>query len=146
MSIFSVILAKIKPAVVASEADVYNLFLRIRRGLPIFVHEVEAANQWIITNIPTVAARLNEVLASLTTLQATTGLTLPASALVAIADANKTVTALNAYATASAAGKTTVQSIAAGITAITQAGASHSALGIAIVSAPATAPASVPQP
>jgi len=102
-----------------TEADLIKVLGKIKDDVVILPGEINAALKWLAGNTPAIAADIQSVLSIVEVLGVATN---PAVA-TAVADANLAVTALNAYAAASNAGKPNVQAVVQGYVALQQANA-----------------------
>ena len=102
-----------------TEADLIKVLGKIKDDAVILPGEINAALKWLAGNTPAIAADIQSVLSIVEVLGVATN---PAVA-TAVADANLAVTALNAYAAASNAGKPNVQAVVQGYVALQQANA-----------------------
>ena len=121
-----------------TEADLIKVLGKIKDDVVVLPGEINAALKWLAGNTPAIAADIQSVLSIVEVLGVATN---PAVA-TAVADANLAVTALNAYAAASNAGKPNVQAVVQGYVALQQANAavalakSASAITVAAPAAP----------
>ena len=101
---------------VTTEQEVLTTYAKIIAEVPVLEAEVATALKWVQNNGPTIVTDLQEVLAIFSTV----GVVVPGPVLLA---ANAAVMALNAIAAAQAAGKTSTQTVVAGVVAVQQAAA-----------------------
>jgi hypothetical protein len=118
-----------------TEADVVMVITDIKAGVAVVESDLTAAEHWIASNTPAIAAAVQEVLS----LVETFGIGANPEVAVAVTAANAAVTALNAFAAASNTGSTPTQAVVAGYVAVQQANSAVSAAKAAAVSAPTTA-------
>jgi len=102
-----------------TEADLIKVLGKVKDDMVILPGEINAALKWLAGNTPAIAADIQSVLSIVEVLGVATNPTVA----TAVADANLAVTALNAYAAASNAGKPNVQAVVQGYVALQQANA-----------------------
>lgn len=118
-----------------TEADVVKVISAIKAGAEVVETDLTAAEHWIASNTPAIAAGLAQVLA----LVEEVGVGSNPEVAAAIAAANITVKALNAFAAASNTGASPAQAVVAGYVAVKQANAAVSSAMAATATAPTTA-------
>jgi len=102
-----------------TEDDIIKVLGKIKDEAVVLPGEINSALKWLAGNTPAIASDIQAVLSIVEVLGVATN---PAVA-TAVADANLAVTALNAYAAASKAGKPNVQAVVQGYVALQQANA-----------------------
>lgn len=116
-----------------TESDVLTLIAKIKAEVPVVENDINGALRWVANSAPSIAAAITEVAA----LVEQVGIMNP-TVLNAIADANKAIVALNAFASSMQKGQGTAASVVAGYVAV------KSAQGAAATAAVAAASSSKP--
>lgn len=114
-----------------TEADVEIVIVAIKNDVAVIESDLAAAQRWIVSNEPTIAADIQQVLGIVEAV----GLGANPEVAASVALANTAVTALNAFVSASNSGSTATQSVLAGYVAVKQA---QSAVAAAKAAAAAT--------
>jgi len=117
---------------VTTEAQVLQIIAQIKADVVVAEGQINTALTWVAQNVPTIAGDINNV----TALVQTVGLANAPAVATAIKDANLAVTALNAFAAASAAGQSNAQAVMQGYVAVKQAQAAVATAAAAAVTAP----------
>jgi hypothetical protein len=117
------------------EADVMAFIQKVDAGAEVLIADLEAAGNWIAANIATIDADLQTALGFATAVGGSN-----ATVAQIIADANVSVTALNAYASSINRGGAQISSVIAGYQAITGAAAAAATVKAAATSAVAANP------
>lgn len=128
-------LTSLQNFITETEADVEAVVAAIKQDEAVVEADLVAAQHWIASNAPTIAADIAEVL----NLAEDFGAGANPAFSAAVALANTSVAALNAFANASNAGATPAQSVVAGYVAVQQANSAVSAAKAAAAAAPTTA-------
>lgn len=118
-----------------TEADVVKVVTAIKADMAVIASDLVAAEHWIASNTPAIAADIQQVLG----LVEAVGITANPEVAIAVAAANTAVTALNAFANASNTGATPTQAVVAGYVAVKQAQSAVSSAMAAAVTAPTVA-------
>lgn len=113
------------------EAEVVKIFIAIRNGAEVTLTDLNAAAKWIAAQTPSIASDIQGAVAIATEVGAISNPEVAA----AVAAANASVVALNAFASAENAGQNTAQSVAAGYVAVKQAQATSASASAAAVAA-----------
>src|ERR1700761_7448305 len=115
-----------------TESDVLVVITKIKAEEAVLATDIAAAQHWIASNAPTIAADVQQVLAIITEI----GVTSNPDVAAAVTAANVAVTALNAFANATNAGAGAAQAVVSGYVAVKQAQAAVSTAKAAAVAAP----------
>jgi hypothetical protein len=118
-----------------TEADVVAVVAAIKADAVIVKSDLVAAEHWIASNAPAIAADIQQVLS----LVEAVGVGANPSVAAAVVAANLAVGALNAFAAASNTGASPTQAVVAGYVAVKQAQSAVSSAMAATAAAPTTA-------
>ena len=113
---------------VTTEQEVLQIYAKVIAEVPILDAEIATVLKWVQNNAPAIVADLQQVLAIFSAV----GVIVPGPVLLA---ANAAVAALNAIAAAQAAGKTSTQTVVAGVVAVQQAAAAKANAIVAVSAA-----------
>lgn len=122
--------------ITTTEADVQEWIVQIKAGVAVAESDINAIAKWVASETPTIVADLQSVLAIVTAI----GVGSNPDVALAIEAANAAVTALNAFAAAQNAGKSTPTSVVAGYVAVKTAQSAAASAAAAAVVAPVTGP------
>lgn len=128
-------LTSLQNYITETEADVLKVITAIKADAAIVQADLMAAEHWIASNTPTIAANIQQVLA----LVEEVGVGSNPEVALAVTAANVAVTALNAFASASNTGATPTQAVVAGYVAVKQAQSAVSSAMAATAAAPTVA-------
>jgi len=117
-----------------TEADVVAIVTDIKAGVAVVENDLVAAEHWIASNAPAIAADIQQVLG----LVEAVGVGSNPEVAAAVVAANLAVNALNAFAAASNTGATPTQAVVAGYVAVKQAQSAVSSAMAATAAAPTT--------
>ena len=115
-----------------TEADVLAVITDIKTGAVVVEKDIVAAQHWIASNTPTIAAEIQQVLQLIEAF----GVASNPEVGIAITAANAAVTALNAFASATNSGANAAQSVVQGYVAVKQANAAVSSAKAVAAAAP----------
>lgn len=118
-----------------TEADVVAVVAAIKADASVIESDLIAAEHWIASNAPAIAADIAQVLS----LVEQVGVGTNPEVAAAVVAANLAVNALNAFAASSNSGASPTQAVVAGYVAVKQAQASVSSAMAATAAAPTTA-------
>ena len=113
-----------------TESDVLAVIAKIKAEVPVIEADINNALRWVANAAPSIAASVTEV----ATLVEQVGIMNP-TVVKAIADANKAVVAINAFANAMQKGQGTAASVVAGYVAVKSAQSSAATAAVAAASA-----------
>lgn len=125
----------LKNFITETEADVVKVVAAIKADAAIVESDIVAAQHWIASNAPAIAADIQQVLG----LVEAVGVGANPEVAAAVVAANLAVNALNAFAAASNTGASPAQAVVAGYVAVKQAQSSVSSAMAATAAAPTTA-------
>jgi hypothetical protein len=117
-----------------TEADVVTIVTNIKAGVAVVESDLAAAEHWIASNAPAIAADIQQVLG----LVEAVGIGANPEVAAAVTAANLAVNALNAFAASSNAGATPAQAVVAGYVAVKQAQSAVSSAMASSAAAPTT--------
>lgn len=118
-----------------TEADVVAVITAIKADAAVVQSDLVAAEHWIASNTPAIAAEIQQVLS----LVEAVGVGSNPEVAAAVVAANLAVTALNSFANASNTGASPAQAVVAGYVAVKQAQSAVSSAMAATAAAPTTA-------
>lgn len=118
-----------------TEADVVAVVAAIKADAAVVASDLTAAEHWIASNTPAIAADIQQVLS----LVEAVGVGSNPEVAAAVVAANLAVAALNSFANASNAGASPTQAVVAGYVAVKQAQSAVSSAMAATAAAPTTA-------
>lgn len=131
-------LTSLQNFITETEADVVAIVTNIKAGVAVVESDLVAAEHWVASNAPAIAADIQQVLG----LVEAVGVGANPQVAAAVIAANLAVNALNAFAAASNTGATPSQAVVAGYVAVKQAQSAVSSAMAATAAAPtASAPA-----
>jgi hypothetical protein len=131
------ILSWLESRITVTEQDVVALVVKVKQGIALAAHEINAGLGWIANETPNIAADIQQA-ASLVQLAGVVDPAAEPEVVAAVAAANTAVAGLNAFATAYKSGTGTAQSVVAGYTAIKAAQSAAANAAAIAASAPVT--------